>query len=283
MSRLADLHLHTVASDGTWTPAELAAILVSRGIGVFSVTDHDSLASLPEAGRAAQAHGLAFMTGVEFSTQLDGFKIHLLGYGFDPEDPGLHRLAHENEEREAENDRRAVAVLESRGEAVSLDAYDRFEMDPGRGGWKSLQYLVDQGLCRDWRECLRLFFVGPGGIGLPVYPDPDVFIRAIHAAGGRAVLAHPGSGILSADEPESGRPFLDRLLGLGLDGFECFHPENPPSVSRYLAALTDSLDLVRTGGSDCHGSFVPERQVGRPPVRVSDLRLKDIRLLANPG
>jgi predicted metal-dependent phosphoesterase TrpH len=99
MDHRADLHLHTTASDGTWTPEQLVVKVQQAGIGLFAVTDHDSLGGLARTTELVRGSGLRFLAGVELSTRLDGQIVHLLAYGFDPADPMLVSFVQANETR----------------------------------------------------------------------------------------------------------------------------------------------------------------------------------------
>jgi predicted metal-dependent phosphoesterase TrpH len=264
----ADLHLHTTASDGCWTPAQLVDQVERSGIGLFAITDHDSLDSL--AGAAAHVRGsrLHFLPGVELSARLDGQQYHLLAYGFDPADPDLAAFVIGNYARLTSADDEAVRVLVEAGYPISLDDYATYTWDHRRGGWKSLNYLLDRGICRDVRAYFDELFVGGLVHPQPDFPPPDEVIAVAHRAGAVTILAHPGATFCNNIDLRR----LDELLEMGIQGLECYSFHHDEAMTRRLLGYCRQRDLLITGGSDCHGGFVG-RALGVPPIYLSDLRL----------
>lgn len=272
MDTRVDLHLHTTASDGRWTPARLLAEVQEAGIGLFGITDHDSLGSLEEAARLVSGTGVRFLPGVELSSRLDGTLFHILGYGFNPHDPDLRDLVDANMARlNWENDE-AVRLLARLGYPVSPADYETFTWDRSRGGWKALNYLIDVGLI----DGVGGYFGGLfGGNGLvhpkAAFPPPEDVITTIRQAGGFAVLAHPGVEFYG----RMGDRRLDALVEMGLQGLECYSVQNAEGDTYRFVDYCQGRSLLITGGSDCHGGFVG-RPLGKPPVRVKDLVLGDM-------
>jgi len=268
MDLRADLHLHTTASDGRWPPEQLIEEVQRVGIGIFSVTDHDSLGSLAETTERVRGNGLRFLPGVELSARLDGQLCHLLGYGFEPDEPGLVSFVEANHARLHGGSDDAVRLLAEAGYPISLDDYATYSWDRRRGGWKALNFLIDQGLCRDvhsyFSELFGNGFVHPE----PEYPSPEKVIAAIRQAGGVVVLAHPGAFFYN--DVYAGR--LDRLVEMGVAGVECYSFHHDEVMTRFFLEYCRQRDLLVTGGSDCHGGFAG-RALGVPPVHASDLRL----------
>jgi hypothetical protein len=267
MNLRADLHLHTTASDGRWPPRQLIDELVRAGIGLFAVTDHDSLASLAETTGVVHGSGLRFLPGVELSTRLNGQLYHLLGYGFDPGDEVLQAFVQANNARLAQSSDDAIHVLMEAGHPISLDGYDTYTWDRRRGGWKALNFLIDQGLCRDVRHYFDDLF---GEIAHPqaAFPPPEEAIAAVQGAGGLVILAHPGAAFCNG----VGTQHLDQLVEMGLSGVECYSFHHDAAMTQSYLDYCRRRDLLITGGSDCHGGFAG-RALGVPPVKESDLRL----------
>lgn len=264
-----DLHIHTTASDGSWTAAEVVERVKQAGIGLFSVTDHDSVASLAAAERLARAAATAFITGVEISASRDGRDFHILGYGVDYRFGPLVRLLRHNTELMEAADDESVRKLIAQGLPADYEEYLAYRHERSRGGWKALSYLIDKGLCSGVTDFFSNLFTAERGIVFPVFPSPQTVIEAIHAAGGKAVLAHPASQfhgtLLEAT--------LDAFAGEAIDGVECFHPSHDRDDSLRAAKWCRRRGLLISGGSDCHGAFVPERRLGLPPLRLEELRL----------
>jgi predicted metal-dependent phosphoesterase TrpH len=267
-----DLHLHTTASDGRWTPQQLVTEVQRAGIGLFGVTDHDSMGSLKATARLVASTGLRFLPGIELSSRLDGTLFHILGYGFDPGDRELRRLVEANMARlNWENDE-AVRLLARTGYPVSLSDYKTYSWDRTRGGWKALNYLLDLGLVDGVRGYFGGLFSGDGLVHPRApFPPPDEVMATIRKAGGTTVLAHPGVGFYG--QLDNGR--LDALVEMGLQGLECYSMQHTVADTRRFLAYARSRSLLITGGSDCHGGFVG-RELGVPQVRVRDLVLGEL-------
>ena len=266
-----DLHIHTIASDGCWTPERVVAEVEARSIGLFAITDHDSIASVLPAEALAREAGLAFMRGVEVSTLLDGRLFHILAYGFDMDDLPLAALLRENSTRLDQHNDKTIQRLIATGYEIDLEDYAAYEYDPTRGGWKALNFLIDRGFCTDVRDYVRNL-----GARLstewPSFPHPAEAIATIREAGGVPILAHPGISLRDEGvSDETLRPFLDS----GIAGLECYSHYHDEATTRFCLDWCDRHDLLITGGSDCHGGFVG-RELGVPAVDTADLRLGEL-------
>lgn len=266
----ADLHLHTTASDGRWSPQQLIDEVRRAGLGLFAVTDHDSLGSVAETAERVRGSGLRFIQGVELSARLDGQLLHLLAYGFDPSHPGLTALVAENNARLATSGDETVRQLARAGYSISLDDYADYTWDRRRGGWKSLNFLIDRGFCHDVRSYFDHLL---GGIEHfePAYPSPEEIVAMVRQAGGLVILAHPGTSSYNGLDARR----LDQLVEMGIEGLECYSFHHDEATTRHFLEYCKSRDLLVTGGSDCHGGLVG-RSLGVPPIRVGDLRLGDL-------
>jgi hypothetical protein len=264
-----DLHLHTIASDGQWTPDQLVAEVQRAGIGLFAITDHDALGSLARAAELVVDSGLAFLPGVELSARLNGQLYHLLAYGVDPTDPALNAFAQANDARLHAASDEGIRMLAAAGYPLSLEDYAAYSWDRSRGGWKELNFLIDRGLCRDVVAYFNELFCGELAHPQADFPPPEEAITVARRAGGTVVLAHPGAAYY--DGPDSRR--LDDLVEMGLQGVECFSSYHDPATVHRFLDYCRSRDLLVTGGSDCHGPEFGRRNLGVPPVYAHDLRL----------
>jgi hypothetical protein len=265
-----DLHLHTTASDGTWTPEQLVAEVQRAGIGLFAVTDHDSLGALAHTAGLVPGTGLGFLPGVELSSQFNGRVIHLLVYGFDPMDPALNAFVRGNEARLTGASDEGVRRLAAAGYPVSLDEYATYTWDRSRGGWKALNYLIDRGLCRDVPSYFGELYGGHVAHPDGHFPGPQEVIAVARAAGAVVVLAHPG--VAPALE---GRQ-IDALVEMGVQGLECFAFVHSEMDTGRFVEYCRRRHLLITGGSDCHGTF-EGRALGVPPVFLSELHLGTLK------
>lgn len=265
----ADLHLHTSASDGTWTPEALIENIIRAKIGVFAVTDHDSVENVNLIADLVRDTDLKFIRGVEVNTTENGRIFHILGYNIDPENESLNEILQINRDTMESRDERNIKILQEMNYPVIPDEFLAYENNPERGGWKALNYTIDRGLCQTYKEFFRLFGDKRSGIGIEGCAEPETAISAIKAAGGIPILAHPGSGLYGNNPRET----VSLALELGVEGVECFHPENGDEVTEYCLELCRRKNLYITGGSDCHGTFVKERWLGKPDIELEQLVL----------
>ncbi len=267
----ADLHIHTIASDGCWPPERVVAEAQARGIGLFAITDHDSIASVAPAEALAREAGLAFLRGVEVSTCLDGRIFHVLAYGCDPDDPAWLTLLRDNRALMDQQNDVVIHCLSAAGCEIDWDDYAVYEYEPTRGGWKALNFLIDRGFCIGVYDYFDNLLAGLF-IANPPFLHSAQVIAAIREAGGVPILAHPGASLRHAGVTEETLcPFLD----FGIAGLECYSHYHDEATTRFCLDWCNSHDLLITGGSDCHGEFAG-RELGVPIVDTADLRLGEI-------
>ena len=258
----AELHAHTTFSDGLLSPEELVALADDAGLAAVAVTDHDIVAGVEPARRAARGLQIEVISGVEYSSNLKGHEIHLLGIFLDDEDTRVVQLT---EEARAFRRTRAEEIVDRlRGLGLSID-FERVEEAAGGGSIGRPHIagvLVAGGVSDSLDDAFRRYI----GIGRPAYvPKPTVtaeeVIDVVHAGGGVAILAHPGSSRVTADA-------IRGLAGIGLDGFEVRHPKHTPEQEAKLLALVKQLDLLASGGSDFHGPGKGRTSIGDRAVSV---------------
>ncbi len=264
-----DLHIHTTASDGCWTPEEVVAGVQAEGIGMFAVTDHDTVGNVLTTEALAQEAGLAFLRGVEISTTADGRLFHILGYGIDPTDARLLAALKKNQDKLESTDDHDIRQLIALGYDIEYDDYLAYDYDRRRGGFKSLRFLIDRGICADvgdFFETIRAQL----NHHWPNFIHPREAVRLIQAAGGAAVLAHPGASL----EPVGGvrAETLAPFLAYGIEGVECHSQYHDGATTQRCVDWCREHDLLITGGSDYHGGFV-HRALGKPEIALEDLHL----------
>ena len=264
-----DLHIHTTASDGTWTAQELIDNALRAGLDTLAITDHDSVDNVLEGQRLAAVAGLKFLTGVELNSTKAGLNIHVLGYGIDIGNAALKELMAHNIALMLDVDIESVDLLEKLGWPVSVAEFKRYTYDRRRGGWASLAYLEDKGLCTGVNDFFQRIFTKEHALGFPEFPSIAEVIQVIHEAGGLAICAHAASGFHG--------PGLEKILALlekeAFDGYECYHSNHEEVDVQHLRQLCQSKNLYITGGSDCHGAFVPGRFLGVPKIEREQLYL----------
>lgn len=266
-----DLHIHTQASDGTWTPMQLVEHVRAAGIGLFAVADHDSIDSVAACEILARESGPRFLRGAEFCSTLEGNVYHILAYGFDPGNAALRRLLNSNYQLRESTDLGCLQILQRDNFPIDLEAYKAYKNNPARGGWKGLNFLIDQGLCANVDDFLGRLFGKHRPLPFPAFPPPSEILAAIISAGGVPILAHPGAQWLKMDEE-----LLEMFRKTGIRGLECYTSYHNEDAARRFVAWCRRHDLLVTGGSDCHGDFTPNRKLGIPAIAYDDLRLGEL-------
>lgn len=249
-----DLHCHSTASDGTLTPAELVRAGAAAGLAVMAITDHDTTGGWADAA-AARPDGLGLVRGAELSCRWHGAEssipLHLLAYLFDPSDPVLAgELLRMRADREQRGEK-IVARLRADGVPITWDEVLGYAAGGSVGRPHIAQALIRAGLVTTTDEAFASAWLGTRYF-VPK-SDLDVFdaVRAVRAAGGVAVFAHPRA-------TKRGRVVPDELIAdladAGLFGLEADHEDHTPAERAQIRALAEQLGLVVTGSSDFHGS-----------------------------
>ena len=198
----ADLHCHSVVSDGTLTPEELAARAAANGVELWSLTDHDEIGGQHRAAAAARAHGIKYLTGTEISVTFADQTVHIIGLGFDPDDPEMLRgLLKTRGGREA----RAREMAEGLAQVGIKEAYEGALQYVGNPELISrthfARFLVESGFCRDTNEVFRRYLVeGKPGYVAHRWASLKAAVQWITQAGGIAVIAHPARYRFTANE-----------------------------------------------------------------------------------
>ncbi|MDQ7857377.1 MAG: PHP domain-containing protein [Armatimonadota bacterium] len=269
-----DLHTHTTASDGVLAPAALVEEARRWGVEVLAVSDHDTTAGLDEALGAGAALGVEVWPAVELSCDVEAGEVHMLGYFVDRTLDWFQALLSRLRDGRSLRARRMVERLAALGVPVEFDRVRQIAGEAAIGRPHVARALVEAGRVRTVAEAFDRF-IGRHG---PAYVErvkvtPLQAVDVIRAAGGLAVLAHPGWGGQEGMVPA--------LVAGGLDGIEVYHPDHTPDQVRAYAALAGRYGLLVTGGTDFHGGglatrvnvgsqYVPEHVL--PPLRAAAAR-----------
>lgn len=246
LSAAVDLHLHSTASDGELSPAAVVTSARDAGLVAIALTDHDTLAGIPEARAAGERLGVRVVAGCEFSTAAPWGEMHVLGYFLPEQDRVLDAFL---ADRRADRERRAremVARLAGQGLPITLDDV-RAETRGGAVGRPHVaRTLVRLGHARGVQETFDRWL----GRGRPAFVEKQLPTFAevaaeVHRAGGLVSAAHL--------KDRGTRGALERLKAQGLDAVETRHPSHTGDTKANLTELADRLGLLRTGGSDWHG------------------------------
>jgi len=253
----ADLHVHSDASDGTDSPAEVMRRAALAGLDAVALTDHDTVAGLARA-RQALPDSLTLVPGMELSCRQAGHSVHLLAYLFDLDDPELAAQTRRIRDDRVLRARAMVARLADLGAPVSWDQVAAIAGASVVGRPHIARAMAASGVIAEPGEAFTADWIGDGGRAyVRRYAlDPVLAIRLVRAAGGVAVLAHPRA---ERQQWQASDEQIAELAAAGLAGVEVFHPDQPQSRRAPLLAACRELGLVPTGGSDDHGSLTGYR------------------------
>jgi predicted metal-dependent phosphoesterase TrpH len=246
-----DLHAHSLASDGTDSPAGVVAAAAAAGLDVVALTDHDTVAGWAEAADAARRLGVGLLPGVEISCVSGWISVHMLAYLPDPTHPGLVAEFERTRTDRVRRARRMVGLIDADYPLSWDDVLDQVEEGATVGRPHIADALVAQGHVADRDEAFtRILATGsPYHVGHYAPQAVDV-VAMVRDAGGVPVMAHPRAGrrgrVVSDD-------VIAELAGAGLAGLEVDHPDHLPAERAHLRALAAELELLVTGSSDYHG------------------------------
>ena len=263
----ADLHLHTNFSDGTYTPEKLAEEAKRRELKAIALTDHDTVEGCARTAVACDALGIEFIPASELTAELGEDEIHLLGYFLDTANPKLLTELAKFQEVRQNRIREMVERINDHG--IPLRAESVFTLancrSPGRP--HVARAMVQEGFCSGMDEAFERFLKKGKPAWVPKFKmSAAEAIELIHQAGGLAVLAHPA---LNRNDN-----LIEPLVALGLDGLECYHTKHTPAATQTYLKIARRLNLLITGGSDCHGT-----SKGKPLIGTVKLPYEFVELL----
>ena len=271
----ADLHLHTIASDGTLTVDEQARRAKAASLSCIAITDHD-VVSDDITERVTTLHGVELIAGVEIKADFDGVTGEILGYFFDPRHEELRTFLEGMEKARVE--RMEEMIRRCREELkIEIDLADVRAVADGNLGRPHLaRVLVSKGVVADFSEAFGKLLKRGAPCYAPIEKDDfrDV-VALVHRAGGATSLAHPC--LMKVDDWEA---FLDELAGAGVDGLETFYPYDAASRSltiepTILRTMAEKRGFLLTGGSDDHGPNSTKESIGS--IRVPYERVEALR------
>jgi predicted metal-dependent phosphoesterase TrpH len=276
MTRI-DLHTHSNESDGTNTISQNVALAAERGLGGIAVTDHDTTAGYGEAERAATEAGLVWIPGIEFSAEYDGVSLHVLAYWADPAFPPLVAELRKLTDTRLRRGEVMVEKLQGLGYEISFDRVREIAGGALIARPHIAQAMVEAGIVGTEKEAFDRFISDGGVAYVPKHAlAPMDAVALIRDAGGVCVLAHPAMWKGNGAVPDE---LIEEMAAGGMGGLEVDHPDQDPGRRAHYRALADRLDLVPTGGSDCHGARYGYRLgcESTPEELVEELRRRPVR------
>ncbi len=278
-----DLHTHSIFSDGSDPPARVVEEAARRGLTAVALTDHDTLDGIAEARATATEVGIELIPGVELSVDWLGGSMHLLVYHLEPGPGPLQDHLDELRRGRSDRNQEMVEALRDLGIDITHHELDAEAMGRGAGRPHMAALLVRKGVVADMASAFDQYL----GTGRPAYRDrPRLDYRAAidlaKASGAVPVVAHPHTLGVSAAEY---RKALLSAAEAGVAGIECYYGEYTPDERDHLARLATDLGLVATGGSDYHGRYKPDVElgIGRGDLEVPDTPVHQLRALRGRG
>lgn len=272
-----DLHVHSNASDGTMSPEEVVAYAASKQLKAIALTDHDTVAGISRARKAAQDYLIELIPGIECSCFYEGTEIHILGLYIDETAPALlDGLKHFVQIREARNENMLKRFQE---DGFDITVEDLTHGNPDtvitrahfarvlteKGYVASMDKAFDKYLQYGGRYCTRKEMVTPAQV-----------MELLRQSGAWISLAHPMQYHMGYAQIET---LVSQLVEMGLNGLEVYHSSQNPYQSSKLKEIAKKYGLLPSGGSDFHGSNKPDIDIGtgRGGLKISYSLLKDIK------
>ena len=264
-----DLHIHTNASDGTWDRHESIERLLENNIGLFSITDHDTIENSRIVVDESKEYDLKSTIGVEISCTCMNKNYHLTAYSLDANNTSLLQLLEENRRVWDDYNTSMIRLLEADNPSVEYSKYKSYQYEKNRGGWKSLNFLLDLGLIEDTPGYLDLF----DKLGnRPIFRNPETIINTVKEAQGISFLAHPNAYFRGRNLPTEQ---LKKWIEFGISGIECYSPYPGLVKAEDYVSFCKKNNLLISGGSDCHGTFLSTK-LGNPRITLNMLNLGPI-------
>ena len=261
-----DLHIHSTASDGSLTPAEILDHAQKLNLAAIAITDHDSIDGSKEALRNGIPPSVNFLTGVEISAAHPPFfpgsgSFHILGYDIRLDDQALTQALNKLRQARKNRNPKIVKRLNELGFQISLEEVNQ-TVGKGQLGRPHIAYtMMKKGFVGSINEAFDKFL----GTARPAYVDKERIgcedaVKMIRSAGGIAVLAHPG--LLDIEDESKLEELIQDLIKIGMGGMEVYYPQHSPEQIRRYTELSNKYNLLMTGGTDFHGSITPEIKMG---------------------
>ncbi len=247
MTKKADLHTHTIYSDGALTPKELLDLAKKKNLDIIGITDHDTIDGIDEAICYGNEIGIQVIPGLEISTDVEGQEVHLLGYFINHKDPELAKYLQFFRNERLERAKRILSKLEKIGFSVSLDEVQKIANNSPICRPHIAKAMVDKGIVNNFHTAFNKYI----GDTRPaaekkIHVSPQSAIKIINDAGGLAFIAHPG---------KMKESILTNLINLGIDGIEVIHSSHRKYQQKFYRGIVNQYCLLESGGSDFHGGL----------------------------
>lgn len=275
MPRRIDLHIHTAYSDGAYSTVEIIDKCVEAKLDIISITDHDTIDAIPEITEIAKQHSIEVIPGVELSSEVMNYEVHILGYFIDINNTELTDYLKFFREERLRRAIRIIKNLNSLGFNLTLEDVLKTACNSVAVGRPHIaQAMFNRGLISSYYEAFNKY-IGNNGPAYEkkVHISPISAFKIINDAGGLAIIAHP------SNMPQE---ILKHLIDEGVDGIEVIHPSHSDFQVKNYINIANSYFLLSTGGSDFHGGKRNDYQnLGKYYVGMSHLTAMRKRILRN--
>jgi hypothetical protein len=259
---LADLHIHSTYTDGSYTPPEIVELAKKASLSAIAITDHDNINAYHEAKEPAAKAGIKLITGIEMSVNFRGGKIHMLGLGFDIDSPKF--LADYKRFRQPKEAciKNMMDYLKSIDFKLTFDDLKPYTKNDTIDRYTFFRYFTDHKICAKpqqiWDE-----YLNPGIKGININIEAPEAIKIIHDAGGKTSLAHfhKSLGLKRFNDREKEECLLE-LKSLGLDALEAEYPDFTAKDHEFINQMAEKHGFQKTGGTDFHGANRPQVKLG---------------------
>jgi predicted metal-dependent phosphoesterase TrpH len=260
----ADLHSHSSVSDGTLSPEDLAARAHANGVELWALTDHDETGGQQRARNAALSLGMSYLTGTEISVSFAGETVHIIGLGFDADDPALRAGLAQTRGGRLERARRMAEGLAAAGIPGAFEGALRYVGNPDLISRTHFgRFLVEAGVCSDTYEVFRRFLTeGKPGYVPHRWAGLGDAVRWITGAGGVAVIAHPARYRFTPTEEYA---LFTEFIALGGQGVEVITGSHSTPEQQRYAETAIEFDLLASRGSDFHSPAESRTDLGALP------------------
>ena len=267
----ADLHCHSVVSDGTLTPEVLAERAYKGGVELWALTDHDEIGGQQRAAAAAREHGMGYLTGTEISVTFAGETVHIVGLGFDPDHVALRQGLQETRGGRAQRAQEMAQGLAQVGISGAYEGALQFVGNPDLiSRTHFARFLVETGVCKDTNEVFRKYLTeGKPGFVPHRWASLKNAITWITAAGGVAVIAHPARYKFTPNEEYA---LFTEFKAHGGRAVEVVTGSHSAQEAIKYAQMAQEFSLAASRGSDFHSPDESHTDLGTLPFLPGTLK-----------
>lgn len=259
MTRMIDLHVHTTASDGTFTPSDVVLLAKKAGLAAMAVTDHDTINGIEEAVNKAKEVDFELVPGVEISVG-DTEDVHIVGLFIDHKDNNLLKTMDVLSGYRRDRNEEMISNLRKEGFDISCEMIEKSMNTTNLGRLHIAYYMQKMGMVNNYRNAFKKFLIPGTKTYVPMKQvSEEEGIGSILKSGGIPVLAH--INYLKQSDADTEKT-VRRLMGYGLKGIEVFYSGYDKRVEKLAHRISEKYNLLKSGGTDFHGTRRPGVYLG---------------------